>query len=141
MESKSRLVNSTRQKDTLTCNLAVTHSTSLNNVVDLFFIAGASRNMKENEIKVMLEKSWAEDSLLTLKLIFWSSNIRGGAGERRFFRISLAWLAKNYPGSLIKNLELIPHFNRYDSLWRDMYGINDDVDREILKLIKKVLDE
>src|SRR3990167_1217198 len=96
MLSPSKLVNETRQKDTLTENLAVTNSTSLNGVVDLFFVAGACRTMKVDSVEVLLARSWAEDPLLTAKLIFWASNIRGGAGERRFFRIALKWLIKNY---------------------------------------------
>lgn len=117
MPATSQLVNATRQKDTLTDNGAVTNSTSLNNIVDLFFIAGASRRMSEKDIEKMLLKSWTEDQLLTLKLIFWAGNIRGGAGERRFFRIALKWLEKNYDKALNKNIDLVPHYNRWDSLF------------------------
>ena len=37
--SKSVLVNATRQHDSLTDNGAVTHSTSLDSVLDFFFLA------------------------------------------------------------------------------------------------------
>jgi hypothetical protein len=117
MESSSKLINQARQNDTLTDNGAVTNSTSLNSVVDLFFIAGASRTMPEADIHNMLAKSWAEDSLLTLKTIFWASDVRGGAGERRFCRIALKWLEERYTNALVKNLPLVPHFNRWDSLF------------------------
>ena len=117
MVSTSSLVNATKQKDTLTENMAVTHSTSLNTVVDLFFIAGASRSLTDARIKQMLEKSWAEDPLLTMKVIFWAGNCRGGAGERRFFRLALKWAEENYEDSLVKNLALVPQFNRWDSLF------------------------
>lgn len=117
MKSKSKLVNVTRQKDATTFNMAVTNSTSLNDVVDLFFIAGASRLMPIGDIENMLDAAWAEDPILTLKLIFWAGNIRGGAGERRFFRIALSWLEQKDVNTLNKNLKNVPHFNRWDSLF------------------------
>ena len=134
MESKSTLINILRQKDSLTENLAVTNSTSLNGLVDLFFVAGACRTMDVNNIESLLARSWAEDSLLTMKLIFWAGNIRGGAGERRFFRLALSWLEKNYEDSLKKNLHLIPFFNRWDSLFCLKF-------ENVCDLIKKGLDE
>jgi len=117
MKSKSKLVNSTRQKDARTYNNALTNSTSLNNVIDLFFLAGASRTMSEEDIVKMLMRSYVEDPLLTVKCIFWAGNIRGGAGERRFFRVALKFLETHYRETLVLNLDLIPHFNRWDSLF------------------------
>lgn len=134
MESSAKLVNATRQKDALTDNQAVTHSTSLNSVVDLFFIAGASRAMNEESIISMLERAWVEDAQLTLKTIFWAGDIRGGAGERRFFRIALKWLENNHFDDLIKNLYHVPEYNRWDSLFHLET-------QEALELIRKALDE
>lgn len=116
MESPNALVNVTRTKNARTHNMALTNSTSLNSIVDLFFIAGASRTMPEKDIEKMLTKAWVEDKLLTLKTIFWAGNIRGGAGERRFLKIALKWLENNYEANLLINLALIPHFSRWDTL-------------------------
>lgn len=117
MESPSKLVNSSRQKDARTYNDAVTNSTSLNAVVDLFFVAGATRIIAEGDIHRMLARSYGDDPLLTLRVIFWAGNIRGGAGERRFFRIALAWLNQNHYEDLQVNVDKVPHFNRWDSLF------------------------
>lgn len=117
MKSNSKLVNSTRQKDARTFNDALTNSTSLNSVVDLFFLAGASRTMSKEDIIKIIQKAYVEEPLLTVKCIFWAGNIRGGAGERRFFRIALRFLEDNYKETLLLNLELVPHFNRWDSLF------------------------
>ncbi len=115
--STSKLVNATRQSDALTYNGAVTNSTSLNSIVDLFFIAGASRTMSINDIEKMLSRSYAEDPLLTLKVIFWAGNVRGGAGERRFFRTALGWLQNFHDKDLKVNLDKVAQFNRWDSLF------------------------
>lgn len=117
MLSNNKLVNSLRQGDSYTQNGAITNSTTLNSVLDLFFKAGASRKLSENDIIGMLESSYQEDKLLTLKLIFWAGDIRGGAGERRFFRIALNWLKEKDENIFEKNFRLIPSFNRWDSLF------------------------
>lgn len=117
MTTKSALVKATKTKDTVTDNGAVTNSTSLNSVLDLFFIAGASRTMDEKSIVAMLSRSWAEDKALTLKIIFWAGDVREGQGERRFFRIATSWLEKNHEKSLVKNLKYIPEYTRWDNLF------------------------
>ena len=136
MTKQSSLIDAARTHDTFTDNGAITHSTSLNNVVDLFFIAGASRTMPERDIEKMLTKAWTVDPLLTLKVIFWAGNIRGGAGERRFFKTALNWMQydKETLKGLEKNIVLVPHFNRWDSLFHLEFDL-------ILDLIVNGLEE
>jgi hypothetical protein len=64
----SRLVNATRQYDSLTANGAVTHSTSLNYCLDLFFLAGASRRMLESDIILAFDRARAENKNLAYKI-------------------------------------------------------------------------
>ena len=116
--SNSSLVNSTRQKDTLTENGAITNSTTLSDVLNLFFLAGASRNLSKKDIETLIIKSMNENELSTLKVIFWAGDIRGGAGERRFFKIALKTLSTYYPAIFKKNVRLTSLFNRYDSLFQ-----------------------
>ncbi len=119
MKSTSTFVNATRQHDTLTDNGAVTHSTSLNNVVDMFFLAGASRNMSENDIISIWEKAKIEDTKLAIKCLFWARDIRGGAGERRFFHIIMKHIL-NTDSDLYKSLSVhIPEFG----YWKDIFQI------------------
>lgn len=115
----SGLIKAMQSHDALTENWALTHSTSSNNLVDLFFLAGAARTIADDEIITLLEKSFQTDQLLTLKLVFWAGDIRGGAGERRFFRLALKWLEAHYPDILIKNIQAgnVEFFNRWDSLF------------------------
>jgi len=113
----SKLIQALSTKDTFTNNGAITNSTSLSSVLDLFFIAGASRTMDEQSICNMLTKAYDENPTLTLKVIFWAGDIRGGQGERRFFRLALKWL-EAYHSSVLENiLHLVPEFNRWDSLF------------------------
>ena len=115
--SASKLVNQSRQKDSLTENGAVTNSTTLSGLLDLFFIAGSARKLSDTEIWRMISSAWVEDALITTKLIFWAGDIRGGAGERRFLKVELDWLYKNAKDTFYANLHLIKHYNRWDILF------------------------
>lgn len=105
------------EKDALTANGALTNSTSHNANLDLFFLAGACRNEDVKNIELALLKSYNQDRLKTLKIIFWAGDIRQGAGERRFFKIALEWLVKNHINDIQNNLSLIPEFSRWDVIF------------------------
>lgn len=130
----SPLINSLRAKDSYTVNGAITNSTSLSNSLDLFFLAGACRKESKENIESKLMASFVENKELTLKCIFWAGDIRGGAGERRFFKLALNWLNDNYPEYLVSNLENIPQYSRWDVLF-DID--NDDIVKFIASELKK----
>lgn len=133
MKSNAKLVNVLRQEDVLTANGMVTNSTSLNSNVDMFFLAGASRKMSEKDIEVIFQKAIVENPLVALKTLFWARDARGGAGERRFFRICSKFLNKNYLKYVEKNAKYIPEFGR----WDDVFELDEKI---VLPLIKEGLD-
>ena len=92
-------------------------STAFSKVLDMYGIAGAMRTRSEDEIKTKMAEAFNEDALLATRLLFYLGDIRGGLGERRTFRIALEWLAKNHPQVARLNMEYIPHFNRWDSIF------------------------
>lgn len=98
-------------------NGAMAYSTTGNDLLDLFSQIGSLRNRSESEIESKFAKAFRENLLLATKMMFYAGNIRGGLGERRTFRICLKWLAQNYPSIVIDNMDLVPLFNRYDSLF------------------------
>ena len=94
------------------------NSTAQGAMLDLFSQIGALRSRSEQDIIQKFAAAYREDALLATKLMFYGGDIRdGGTGERRTFRICLRWLAENHSNVVIKNLELIPYFNRFDSLF------------------------
>ena len=113
MQKAARLANQTK----LTENGAVAYNTTNDGLLDLFGIIGALRPRSEADILEKFKKAFYEDKLLATKMMFYAGNIRGGLGERRTFKTILKWMAKNYPEIVRKNLELIPYFNRYDSIF------------------------
>jgi hypothetical protein len=108
---------------TLTENGAVTHKSTLSGVVDWFAVGGALRQRSEDDIIRIFSKAWSEDSLRALRILFYFRDVRGGQGERNTFRICLRWLANNHKQALIKNLQHIPFFGR----WDDLYALADTV--------------
>lgn len=113
----NRFVEVMTEKDTYTYNGALTNSTSHNACLDLFFLAGACRNENEQNIINKLTCAYNEDRVKTLKIIFWAGDIRGGAGERRFFKLALNWLNENHQDDLNQYLQYIPEFSRWDVLF------------------------
>ena len=102
---------------TLTENSAVTYKTTLSDCLDLFAATGALRNSADDEIQKRFARAFYEDKDLALKTAFYARDVRGGLGERKFFRVILEWLAENSPSSIIKNIKFIPEFGRYDDIF------------------------
>lgn len=102
---------------TLTENGALTHKTTHSYLLDMFATGGAMRNRQDNEIILMFKRAFEENPTYALKCLFYLRDIRGGQGERRFFRICMKWLAENHPDAVKRNLKLIPEYGRWDDLY------------------------
>ena len=93
-------------------------TTAQGDLLDLFSQIGALRPRTEQEITRKFAAAFKENKLLATKMMFYSGDIReGGLGERRTFRICLRWMAENHPEIVVKNIHLIPFYNRFDSLF------------------------
>lgn len=112
----NQLLNAMQTKNTRTENGMMTNTTSLNACVDFFFTAGALRKADESRIVADFSLAFNEDALTAMKLLFWSRDIRGGAGERRLAKILYKYLALNHEEALLKNLHLIPVYGRWDDI-------------------------
>ncbi|MBE6989035.1 MAG: DUF2828 family protein [Ruminococcaceae bacterium] len=97
-------------------NGALTYKTSCSDVLDLFATIGALRNASEQEITARFSRAFRENPDLAVKTLFYARDVRGGLGERRVFRVIIRWLCENSWRTVVKNIELIPHFGRYDDL-------------------------
>ena len=102
---------------TLTENGAITHKTTRSDLLDMFAMGGAMRNRPDEDVILMFRKAFAENPVYALKCLFYLRDVRGGQGERRFFRLCINDLAKSHPEAVKRNLELIPNYGRYDDLY------------------------
>lgn len=96
-----------------TTNGMTTFQSSLDPCVDLFFSIGASRG---KDIRNQFDAAYAANPELTLRMLFWARDIRGGSGERDTVRKLLSHLEKTRPDVLVKILPLVPEYGRWDDL-------------------------
>lgn len=120
--SANKLLQSMTTDDSRTLNGMLTNSTSSNACVDLFFVIGAMRSQRNNktrmeELTIMFDKAYRENSLVAMKILFWARDVRGGAGERDVFKTIVKHLAVNNTEALMKNLTIIPEYGRFDDLF------------------------
>ena len=103
-------------------------------VYDMFALGGAYRSRSEEDCILLFKNAIEENPLLGLKCLFYLRDCRAGQGERRFFRVCLNWLAKNYPNTVINNLDSISEYGR----WDDLYClVNTPVEKDMFAAIRK----
>lgn len=112
------MLNFLKQASNLTHteNGALTHATSDTDCLDLFFRAGGMRAASEQEIADIVLRAFIEDPVKTLKILFYVRDVRGGLGERRFFRIAMQTIAGMEPEAVVRNLSLFSEYGRFDDL-------------------------
>ena len=97
-------------------NGALTNSTSQSDCLDLFFRMGGMRFADEEAIEETVLRAYAEDPVKTMKILFYGRDIRGGLGERRFFRTAIGALANRAPEAVMRNVHLFSEYGRFDDL-------------------------
>ena len=102
---------------TKTENGGVAHKSTLNAVYDMFALGGAYRNRTDEDCILLFKNALEENEELALKCLFYLRDVRGGQGERRFFRVCFKWLAKEYPDIAARNLENVSEYGRWDDLY------------------------
>lgn len=102
---------------TYTENGALTHKTTKSDLYDLFALGAAMRNRSDDDIILLFKNAFEENPVYALKCLFYIRDIRGGQGERRFFRLCMHWLAHAHTEAAARNLRYIPEFGRWDDLY------------------------
>ena len=85
-----------------TANGAVSNASTMSDCLDLFAAAGALRNASDSEVVYRFIRAFAEDRDIAMKTLFYARDVRGGLGERRFFRVIIRYLAQNYPETVVQ---------------------------------------
>lgn len=121
---------------TYTENGALAHKSTLSKVYDMFAFGAAYRKRTDEDCINLFKNALEEDEVLALKCLFWIRDCRGGAGERRFFRVCYNWLAKAYPTIARRNLTQIANYGRYD----DLFALVDTpLEEDVFKIVKTQL--
>ena len=112
-------MNALKEKNnyTFTENGAITYRSTLNGLLDLFALGGAYRTRSDADCITLFKKAFEEDQTYAMKCLFYLADIRGGQGERRFFRVISKWLANEHTEVMRRNLQYVPEYRRWDDLY------------------------
>ena len=130
----SALKNDSNYK--LTENGAVAKKSTMDKVYDMFAFGGAYRERTDDDVILLFKDAYEQNPLLAMKCLFYLRDVRGGQGERRFFRLCMKWLAHTHAASVRRNLELIPEFGRWDDLYE---FIGTSLEKDAFRLMKNQL--
>lgn len=122
---------------TLTENGGVTHKTTKSDLLDMFAMGAAMRSRSDADVILMFMKAFQENPTYALKCLFYIRDVRGGQGERRFFRVIMKWLANHHTDAVLRNLQYVPEFGRWDDLY---VFIATPVEKYALQLMKDQLE-
>ena len=121
---------------TLTENGAVTHKTTRSDLLDMFAMGAAMRKRSDEDVILMFRQAYSENPVYALKCLFYIRDVRGGQGERRFFRVVMHDLAFWDTEAARRNLKYIPEFGRWDDLYVFMGTV---LENDALQLMKEQL--
>jgi hypothetical protein len=100
-----------------TANGAKSNASTLDACVNFFGVSAALRTRSEADVIDLFSKSFYQDRLIALKTLFYTRDVREGQGERKTSRVILRWLANHYTDVLVKNIDNIVLFGRWDDLY------------------------
>lgn len=104
-------------------------------LLDINFAVSSLRSKTDDEIIEQFKAAYYENKLLAIKWLFFYRDIRGGLGERRGFRVILAWLASQTPSVTKALIPLVSEYGRWDDLFPllDVPSVKDETIGYILK--------
>ncbi len=123
---------------TLTENSGTAYRSSESFCLDMFFKAGAMRTASERDISNTVTRAFCEDPDKTMKILFFARDVRGGLGERRFFRCAVETLIGFAPDAVRKNIPLFSEYGRWDDL---LVLIDTPLEGDAVKVINERLSE
>ena len=115
-------------------NGAIKRITSGSDLLNLFGLGAAYRSRSDNDCIVLFQKAYNEDPIHALKCLFYLRDVRGGQGERRFFRVVTKWLAAHETEAMRRNLKYVPEFGRWDDLY---VFVGTKLERDAFKLMEE----
>ena len=123
---------------TYTQNGAITYKSTLSKVYDLFAQGASMRGASADDCIRMFAQAYNEEPTMALKCLFYLRDIRGGQGERRFFRLAIQWLAMYHKDELEHLIAFVPEYGRYDDLF-ELFGT--PLEDEMIAYIKHIIDK
>lgn len=113
------LLNAMKENDnvTTTTNGDKAYKSTFNKVMDLFAFGGSYRGHSDEDCILLFKEAFEENPSLAMKCLFYLRDVRGGQGQRHFFRVVCRWLAMNNSARMAYNITSIPEYGRWDDLY------------------------
>ena len=139
MSFYSKVQDELNTRKSVTTNGAIAYATSGKKLLDFNFGISGMRCLAEKTIQENFKKVFLEDKLHSLEYLFYAGDIRGGLGERKVFRAGLSYLAESQPKIAEAVMDLIPYYNRWDSIleYLDCDGTREKAAEMIKSQLKK----
>ena len=117
-------------------NGGIKHNTTKSMLLDMFAMGAAMRKRSDSDVILMFKNAYEENPEYALKCLFYIRDVRGGQGERRFFRVCMNWLANIHTEAARRNMEYIAEFGR----WDDLYClVGTPLEKEMFEFLRKQL--
>lgn len=144
MDNFMDLVNETIENDkknslVLTENGGIAHKSSGHYLVDINYATSSLRSAEPVKIIEMFHNAYKEDPSYSILWLFYASDVRGGMGERRLFKILFQHLSEINPEATLKLLRLVPEYSRWDNLWPLLYSSNQQISDAVMEMISTAL--
>lgn len=122
-----------------TQNGAISYKSTGSKCLDLFSKVGSARNMDDETLRAMFLDSLEEDFDLTLRIMLWVRDCRGGAGERSTFR-KLLKIVEHQAGSALSENQILTLLGRVVEIgrWDDIFGTEEFFHITMLKIIEGI---
>lgn len=136
---KNAFLEELKERDnyTYTENGGIAHKKLNSKVYEMFALGAAYRKRNDADCINLFINALEEDESLALKCLFYLRDIRGGQGERRFFRVCYKWLANNNVDAARRNMEYLSEYGRWDDLIYALEGTK--LEEDMLQLVKRQL--
>jgi hypothetical protein len=117
-------------------NGAVKRTTTGSELLNMFSLGGAYRSRSEEDVILLFKKAYDENPRYALKCLFYLRDVRGGQGERRFFRICMKWLVSYDREAARRNMKYIAEYGRWDDLY---VFLNTALEADMFAIIREQL--
>ncbi len=119
-----------KSNETRTENDALTYKSTLNPVLDFFYLAPSRQGVDNTDLFI---KAFEQDPILAMKAVFYIRDVRGGKQQKKTFQDILGWLYARERGIFEAVIGYVPEFG----YWKEVVPYVEN--QKVRKLVAKQL--
>ena len=125
-------------KSSYTDNGALTNTSTLDNVLDFFFVGPVAKKNPKDAVN-LFQTAYHTDREKALRTLLWLRDARKGAGARQAFRDCFAWLMDYDANAAIAVLDKTAFVGRWDDVFVGLFSKNKNVQNHVIDLVRDAL--